>query len=93
MKGWEAAHHLRRLADVVEQFEHIPKLKQEAWPEEVQVGAAAMLIFLRDSFTISSKTSFTREDILVMLNLLQSDKDIFTVDLVTLMDEAINEDT
>jgi hypothetical protein len=86
MKGSEAAESLRKLAAVLERFDRIPIPKRDVFDEDCQVGAAAMLAFIRDLFTIAGKDVFTREDILVLLNEIQHDREIFTMDLVTLME-------
>ncbi|MDM7994659.1 MAG: hypothetical protein QUT30_03125 [Acidobacteriota bacterium] len=85
MLGREAAQSLRRLADILERFKSVPLIKRDVLDENCQLGAAAMLMFLRDLFTIANKDQFTREEILVLLNDLQNDRDIFIVDLVALM--------
>ncbi|MBN1567968.1 MAG: hypothetical protein JXA73_08980 [Acidobacteria bacterium] len=85
MTGQEAAQALRRIANGIERFEHIPWIKREVLDEDCQAGAAAMLMFLRDLMTVAGKELFTRDEILVLLNNLQNDKEIFSVDLITLM--------
>lgn len=40
-------------------------------------AAAAMVCYLRDLFTITPKESFTREEILVLLETVSSDPEIF----------------
>ncbi len=86
MTGKEAAQALRRLAVAVEKYDHVPMPKRDVLDEDCQIGAAAMITFLRDMFTIAGKDNFTREDLLVLLNEIQGDRDIFTVDLVALME-------
>ena len=88
MNNKELAESLRKVASV---FERVPEYcsirKGEPIDSELQVGAAAMLIYIRDCFTISNKDIYTRDEILVILNLIQNDQYFFSLDLVTLMDK------
>lgn len=86
MKGQEAAASLRKLANVLEKYNSVPIPKKDALDEELQLGAAAMLMFIRDLFTVSGKDAFTRDEILVLLNMLQNDRDIFTIDIIAVME-------
>ena len=87
MTGREAAAALRKLASVIEPFAHVPFIKRNHMDEECQMGAASMLMLIRDLFTITGKEMFTRGEILVLLNDLQNDRDVFTIDLVAIMGE------
>ena len=90
MKGPEMAAAMRRVAAVVEKYDEMPVLKRDALlGEELQIGAAAMVIYLRDLFTATTKEKFTRDEILVILNLVQNDRDIFSSDLVTLFEAEV----
>ena len=87
MTGKEAAESLRKLANAIERFEHLPFIKRDVLDEDCQAGAAAMVMYIRDLFTIAGKDTFTREEILVLLNTIQNDRELFTTDLVALMGE------
>ena len=87
MKGAEMAAAMRRVAQVVEKFDQIPLPKRDAFLDpDLQIGAAAIVMYLRDLFTVSSKEAFTRDEIMVILNMVQNDRDIFSADLVTLFE-------
>lgn len=86
MTGPEAAAKLRKLADAIEKLDRCPVIKRDTLDEEQQLGAAFMVMFLRDLFTIANKDNFTREDILVLLNTVQNDSEIFTADVVMIME-------
>ena len=86
--GRVIADRMRKVADILEKYDNIPVIRDnEPMEEEMQPGAALMLMFLRDLFTIAGKETFTRDEILVLLNSVQNDRELFTLDLVTLMDE------
>ena len=88
VSGKVLASRLRRVADVLERFDVLPfPVNGEPLDEEVQPGAALMLMFIRDLFTGSTKEVYTRDEILVFLNLLQNDRELFSLDLVTLMEQ------
>jgi hypothetical protein len=62
--------------------------------EEAAVGAAAFLCYFRDLITVSNKETFRREDILVILEMLSSDDELFPMGIGRLMWEAYpDEDT
>lgn len=87
--GREAAAAMRRLADAVEGFEEFPQVKPEhggPMPGEYQVGAAAILSYLLDCFTGTPKEQFTRDEILVLLNAILHDGEIFTLDILSLFE-------
>jgi hypothetical protein len=88
MTGPEAAASLRRVADVIETLDQFPRVKSDSGPlpEEHQIGAAVIVAHLRDLFTITPKEQFTRCEILVALNEMQNDPNIFTLDLLELFD-------
>ena len=44
---------------------------------EIAIGAASILCYLRDLFTAAGKDTFTREEILVILECIISDEQIF----------------
>lgn len=44
---------------------------------DVAIGAAGMLVYLRDLITISGKASFTREELLVIFETISRDPEIF----------------
>lgn len=81
MKGTELAASLRKLADAVEPYDEMPKVKAEL-PEDLQLGAAAMVDYLRSLFTGAGKDIYTRDEILVLLNLIQNDPEIFSMDII-----------
>ena len=84
--GKQAADMLRRVADVLERVGTLPRLQSDPLDPEQQIGAAVLLTFLRDLFTTAGKEQFRREEILVLLNTLQNDPEIFSVDLVALFE-------
>lgn len=88
MTNVQAAEAMRRLADVLEQNPRMTFPRPDVQPleEECQVGAAMLLCVLRDSFTATPREVWRREEILVLLNALQSDPEIFSLDLVSLFD-------
>ena len=87
MTGKEAAQGLRKLAGVLETIERIPIPQRDPLDEEQQIGAAAILIFLRDMLTMTEKEAFSRDELLVLLSDLLSDRELFTVNLATLLEE------
>jgi hypothetical protein len=48
-----------------------------------QYGALLVLDYLSDLFTMANRQEFTRESILVVLNNVKNDSDIFDADVVT----------
>ena len=89
LSGREAAEAIRRLAEVLEDYEVSPFYKPESGPldPDLQIGAALMVSYLRDLFTGSEKESFSRDEILVLLDTIKKDTDLFTMDLVELFDQ------
>ncbi|HFB98302.1 MAG TPA: hypothetical protein ENJ62_04105 [Bryobacterales bacterium] len=59
--------------------------------EEQQVAALAVLRYVSDLFTESPKESFRREDVLVVLNLVQNDPHLFDPTTVARMDQIDSE--
>jgi hypothetical protein len=84
--GKAMAEAMRRMADAIEDLDQFPRLKSEQGPisEEHQVGAAVIVAYLRDLFTATPKEHFTRDEILIVLNEIQNDPNIFTLDLLEL---------
>jgi hypothetical protein len=56
------------------------------------VGAAILWSYLRDLFTDAGKDVFRREEILVLLDVIQSDPDMFPPDLIAMVADARVED-
>jgi hypothetical protein len=63
-----------------------------ALPEDVQDGAQIILGFVIDLFTIGAKSEFTREEILVILNMVKNDPELFDDDTI-LFHESVGADT
>lgn len=59
--------------------------------EEQQAAALAVLRYVSDLFTESPKESFRREDVLVVLNLVQTDPHLFDPAVVARMDQIESE--
>jgi hypothetical protein len=51
-----------------------------------QWGAQSILGLLRDVFTVTPRANFTREEILVILDRIRSDRDLFDPNLVLAFD-------
>ncbi len=86
----EMAISLRAVADAIEQ---IPDAKLANFPKsmlrgEAGVGAAGMLCYIRDLFTVAGKDVFAREEILVILEAISRDQEIFPGAIGVLMWDA-----
>jgi hypothetical protein len=86
MKGRDAAEALRKLAREIENIDHIPMPKTEPWAPDWQIGAAGMLSYLIDIFTLSEQQSLSIGEILIILNSIKSDREIFTINLIDLFE-------
>ncbi len=88
MTGSECARAMRQVADAIEHHPAMPMLRPKDGPMDAdcQLGAAAMLCFLRDALTVSPKDHWGRGELLVLLNSLQTDSEIFTIDLVSIFE-------
>ena len=95
MTGIEIAASMRRCADV---FENIGGTKQlnNANPamleEEQALGAAVFLCYLRDLFTVSDKEKFSRDEILVILEICRRDTNVFPAGIGQLVWNMENDD-
>lgn len=56
---------------------------------EGQFGAQVVLRFLSDLFTVSGKDQFSREDILVLLNVCKHDPELFDADVIAEEEELV----
>lgn len=92
MTGREAAASLRRIAAAIEKFDRVPDLSNPMMDTDQQIGAAALLKYLRDLFTVAKKEIFSRGEILVILSEISDDRDIFHADLMALLDEEDEEE-
>lgn len=93
MDTHELASAMRRIADVFDKLENVKLAPGKPMlNESIQPGAAAMLIYLRDCFTVARKEVYTRDEILVILNTIQTDRELFTADVVSLMDKISSEE-
>ncbi len=95
MTGPELASVLRRLADALDTLGNEPLYtgKKPFLEGDNAVGAALLWSYLRDLFTgdggPEEKSVFTREEVLVVLDLVSRDHDIFPpglCDMVTMAD-------
>jgi hypothetical protein len=59
---------------------------------EHAVGAALIIVYLRDLFTGSPKDLFRREEILVVLDETQADPEIMTPNLVQALDSLVGQE-
>lgn len=74
----DTAKVLRRLADAFD------KVGERPWPKpkptmegDFAVGAIIHLLYQRDLFTATEKKTFTREEILVMIDTMGHDPEVF----------------
>jgi hypothetical protein len=79
MTTHETAKAMRRVAEVMERLPSasLKDFPQDALQGECAVGAAGLLCYLRDLFTLSDKTSYSQGEILVLLETISRDAEIF----------------
>ena len=91
--GAVIADRLRKIASIIETHNMLVPVAPELMiPEENQLGAALLLIYVRDLFTVAKKEVFTRDEILVILNMIQNDRGLFSADMVGLIDSELDEE-
>jgi len=64
--------------------------ERDMTPNE-QAVALATLRYVADLITVSPKKTYTREELLVLLNLIENDRDLFDPAVVARMDEIESE--
>jgi hypothetical protein len=90
----ETAATLRSLADAIDKLPgggDLPISKGGGLSEEQAVGAAAFLCYLRDCIQSSPKETWSREELLVLLECTSRDPDIFMANIGVLMWAAEDE--
>ena len=86
MSTTETAHTLRRLADALEKVGPGPTGFVKALLDgDAAVGAASFLCYLRDCFTASGKDVWRREELLVLLETMSRDREMFPCGIGSLM--------
>jgi hypothetical protein len=92
LRGQEIAKMLRAIADEIEKIEDTTALKATLTNEKEQIGAAGLLFYLKELFKSAQRVNFRKGEIIHLLEQVQKDKQIFLVDIVTLMEVEVNED-
>jgi hypothetical protein len=78
---------LRKVQDGKFRKGEVPKMDGD-----MQLGAAFLWWYLRDLLTITPKKSFTRDELLVLLDTIQRDADFFTPNVLSLIADAADEE-
>lgn len=60
-------------------------------PKDQELYALLVLDYIRDLLTESPKEQFTRDEILVVLTLVRTDPEMFSPELVAMVDDATRE--
>jgi len=83
MTKQELSAAMRRIADAVDRLESAGDIasRRVMLSEDQAVGAAQMLCLIRDLITVSSNEVFPKGDLLVLLEVLSRDQDIFPLGL------------
>ena len=98
----ETASALRRAADIFDKMGNRFPGEPNPWApnvapilsEEQAAGAGALLCFVRDLVTASSRDTYPREDLLVMLETISGDPEMFPCGIGQLMWQAeVEEET
>ncbi len=79
MTALELSESMHRIADAIADLPNgnLAKFPPAMLSGDAAVGAAGMLCYLRDLFTVAGKDQFTREEILVLLEIASRDDEIF----------------
>lgn len=77
MTAREQANSLRRLADAVEEIDLPFNGEKPMMDDANAVGAISILQYVRSLFTTAGKDLFAREDILVIIDNIGHDPEIF----------------
>jgi hypothetical protein len=86
MTANEIASTMRNLASAVEKVEGLSELwHSDALQPEAAIGAAGFLCYLRDCLTVSGKDVWTREELLVLLETMSRDPEVFPGGIAILM--------
>lgn len=87
----ETAATMRRLAAAIEKLPggHLPI--SGGIDEDCAVGAGAMLCYIRDLITTSTRDSYSLPELLVLLETISRDPDIFPAGVGTMMWAAEDE--
>ena len=87
MNALETASAMRRIADAVERAgaASIAKFPDAMLEGEAAVGAAGFLCYLRDCITVSGHDTWTREALLVLLETMSRDAEVFPSGIGQLM--------
>ena len=75
----QTADSMRRIADALERAgaASIARFPDSMLEGEAAVGAAGFLCYLRDCITVSGHDTWTREALLVLLETMSRDADVF----------------
>ena len=82
------ASALRRMPTVTYSVERAPALDGEA-----AIGAAVLWAYARDLLTMTNRETFNRSELLVMLDVISRDPDIFPPGVVEMVAEAAKEES
>jgi hypothetical protein len=95
MKISELASAYEKLSAVLKKVKDGPfnKFHPPAMDEEMQVGAAFLWSYLRSLLTGSPKEAWTRDELLVLLDVIQSDHEFFLPDNLALIADALDEES
>ncbi len=90
----DAASAMRRIADV---FDKMPSVKmkdqhQDQLQGDFALGAASMVCYLRDLFTLTDRHQFSQAEVLIMLEAISRDHELFPLGVGRLMWEMEDED-
>ena len=86
-----AAEYLREMAKALDGMHQNYKYRDVPAPmlsPDQAVGAAAVLCFIRDLVTVSPREDYNRVDILVLLEMLSRDQELFPCGVGVLIWEA-----
>lgn len=84
----DAAATMRRLADAIEKLPDGKLPIKGGIDEDCAVGAGAMLCFIRDLITTSTRESYSQAELLVLLEVISRDPDVFPAGLGVIMWDA-----
>jgi hypothetical protein len=88
----QLAHTFHRIADALDMLPASVTFAPGDPPGlegEHAIGAALIISYLRDLFTVARKDLFRREDILVILDEIRGDPEIMTPNLVQALDNLV----
>lgn len=86
----ELAERLFQMAKLLSNMGNIPLPDKPDcnFSEDAQLGGLITLKYLQDLLTVANKDIFTREELLVLINVMCNDKEFFDVNLLDMLEET-----